>query len=468
MTAKNPKLIRGISRRLEVLFALYVAASVVYNAVFEVSAKWFHQADIVAYSRYYIQQGDAIDMGLLVKGISAKPTFLSTFGWWHETWAGIVPFWRPLTSQFFWLENHFFGFDRLDRWQWVGIFSHFVFVALLAAFTYRLTQRGWIAALAALCFAGAQAWFPMNVVYLATGQSVPGDIALDSWKNQPEMWAGSCTLAALLLALNGKWAWSLVCVGIGVCFKESGWFAFPMIPLALWAEGRARQIPRRVIYAAAATAVVLIVLRACAGWSVFYGYHLGAEHSGLRRYVLAVEGYFLNTLFSPDAAAALAACMIFALCLWRRANFYLRLAIGIAGMAGCLFVDSRIQETAFDGAAAQFLEFDLELGKLIGCLLFLIAAYALIIDGRYRKQAFSLLPMILISGAGMAAALQVTLHALYLTFALNSVLLAMGIAAVAQSIGMAISSRLDRRSETTPPAPNLTPKEAEGDQLAGV
>lgn len=422
--------------------SLYCAASAACHAIFGISARWLQAPDIVAYSREYIARVDPIDMSFLVRGISSKPTFLSTFAWWHQDWAGIVPFWRPLTSQIFWLEYRFFGFDHLDKWQWVSIASHFLVIALLALYGLRLGPNRWIAPLAVLFFAGDQNIWPADWLRpLLVGRSTPADIALDSWKNQPEIWVAACTLGAILSALSGRWALSLACAAIGICFKESGWYVFVIVPVALWGAGRMKTIPPKVLAAGSILAIALILFRASAGWAVFRGYHQYAEHTGIARYLVAVGGFYLGLLLSPSAASAILAACLFALALWRRLNDWLRLAMAFAAVTLCVLLDAILQLTSPIAAMVQYLEWDMELGNTVLAFLWIGMAWMLLTSANYRRIGVALVGMILISGASMGLASQVVRHVLYLTYAFQSLLMAVIVAAIAERLALWQSSR---------------------------
>lgn len=426
-------LLKRLSLIALAIVSLYAAVSVVHDAVFEISAPWLTAPNIVAYSREYITQMDPIDMGFLVPGIKSKPTFLSTFGWWHETWAGTVPFWRPLTSQFFWLEYHFFGFDHLDKWQWVGIASHFVAVLLLALLALRLFENKWIAPVAVLFFAGSEKLWPADLLAPLYGvRQIPANIALDSWKNQPELWTAACTFGAILAAISGRWAAAMACTAAAICFKESGWYLYLIVPLALWGVGKLGQVPRRVVIATIAMAVVFILLRASAGWTVFYGYHTGPETSGLTRYFTAVEGFWVGLLRSPSAATAIMAGCLFALMILRRPGEIARLILAAVVILACIFLNARLQLTTPDAAVAQYMEWDLELGNLVLSLLWLGAAWVLLTSPTYRRMGLAVVGMVLVSGISMGAAVQITRHVLYPTYAFQSLLMAMVLAACAE------------------------------------
>lgn len=415
------------------VFSLYSVVSVVYNTIFRVSARWLQAPDIVAYSRLYITRIDPIDMTLLVRGIRSKPTFLSTFAWWHQDWAGIVPFWRPLTSQFFWLEYRFFGFDHLDKWQWVGIASHLLMVALLALYALRVGPNRWIAPLAVLFFAGSETLGPADWLLPLMGARVtPCDIALDSWKNQPEAWVGICTIGAILAALSGRWARSLACAAAGISFKESGWYIFLLVPIALWGAGRLKTIPLKVYAAGALVAAAFILLRASAGPAVFRGYHQYTEHSGLARYLIAAQGFYVALLRSPSAASAIVAACLLALLLWSRASDWLRLGLGIASIAACVLLDAKLQLTTPAAAAAQYLEWDLELGNAVLAFFWLALAWVLLTSPTYRRIGVALVGMVLVSAISMALASQVVRHVLYIEHAFQSLLMAVVAAAAAE------------------------------------
>lgn len=124
-----------------------------------------------------------IDTWLIHNGLLAAPRFQDTFRWWVGTWAGQVPFYRPLSSMVFWAEWKLFG-DHELRYSLIAIL-------LFLAATYQFSR------LAADLFRHSGHPSPL----FATGLSclvflfglwlIPQQIAVNHdvfalWKNQPD------------------------------------------------------------------------------------------------------------------------------------------------------------------------------------------------------------------------------------------------------------------------------------------
>ena len=68
-----------------------------------------------------------IDTMLIHGGVVAAPSLRDTLRWWHGTWAGQVPFFRPLSSYAFWLDWKLFG-SREPRYLLLSIVLHLIAV----------------------------------------------------------------------------------------------------------------------------------------------------------------------------------------------------------------------------------------------------------------------------------------------------------------------------------------------------
>ena len=455
------------------VFFLYVLVSVLLN-VWQVGlGSWAATADITGRSRLWATRDTDVAQYLL-PGLRSKPNLLSTLGWWHGTWVGVVPFWRPLTSLLFWLEYHLMTPDRFDRWMLFSYACHLVFVGLLVVLIRRLTGRWGIAALAALLFAGS-AWMSppawMFALQMRAGGAsiaslsstrflaslVPCDVALDFWKNQPELWAGICTLAATLLALRGRWAGALALAVLGVCVKESGWYTFPIILLVLAQQRRLGTVPRWGWVATAASIVLLTLLRFSAGPAVFRGYHRGTNDNWWPRYSAVVEGPYLSLLSSPSAAAAILSGALLALAAWRRGPVIPRVLLGFGAFFLCAGLYGLTSGGGIAVGCVVLLDPHELLPTVLGSAIWLFVAWRLLARFAYRGLVARLVLMTLITAGSVAAASQVQAHVLYLTDAFQCCLGALGLSAVADDLGQAWTrqrKRLSPRRGVSMDAPN--------------
>ena len=124
-----------------------------------------------------------LDTRLIHDGLLRAPHFQDTLRWWTGTWAGQIPFYRPLTSWLFWGEWKAFG-DFETRWHCIANVMHLAAVyqfALLACalFRYFRLPRPWLAGiLTGLAFVqGLYALPEQNGIVVET---------FGLWKNQPD------------------------------------------------------------------------------------------------------------------------------------------------------------------------------------------------------------------------------------------------------------------------------------------
>lgn len=370
----------------------------------------------------------------LLPGLAMKTSFAQTLTWWHGTWAGQVPFWRPLTSYALWAEYRVFTPDRFDRWAWVSAISHLAFTGMLFLFVRRFTRSTVIAALAALIFAGSPSlspipWFNKLLIrcwlpLLAFDHVPPAFEALSSWKNQPEAWAGALTLAAMILALSRRWVGCLICTGLSICFKESGWLAFPLIGLALWADGGLRTIPRWAAVSGIVMAVALLCARAASSWPVFYGYHFGSNGHWAVRYINAAGGSYVNYLSTlTTALPALLGTFLFLLIHYARRMPNL-VAIGAALCAALVFSEltAIYYGQSLDVGATMLLTWQIGLHAAVLSLIWLLAVAALW-KHYSRRKVIGIALMGAVAALPIAAAAQVQVHVMYLSYAFDSILL---------------------------------------------
>ncbi len=376
--------------------------------------------------------------GYLLPGLNQKPTLLSTLDWWHTSWAGgpQVPFWRPLTSLGFWLEYHAFSSERVDRWMAVTAVCHLLFLALLVVFTQRLTQRWWLGVLAVLLFAGERALLirclppDCRTVYAALDMAAtPAAMALQNWKDQPEMWAGACILGAVILACDRRWVWALACAFAAVCFKESGWLVFPLSGVALWSRSQLRTVPHCVWVWAAVLILGLVVLRAWAGPAVFAGYHYGHNGHWWPRYFHQAGGcYLLFLTMTTSAGGVVLGTLLFVILRFWRRSLATGMVVAAAAIAIAAALQSRWCGGDFVAGLVCLLDWNEGLLCVVQSFLWLWLAFSLWKNRPYRRSAAALLLMDLLACAVVAAASQVTLHALYLALAFQSTLVSVPLA----------------------------------------
>ena len=375
-----------------------------------------------------------LDLQLIIGGADQVTTIGETFRWWHGTWIGQVPFWRPLTSLLFWGEYRMFGPERYDLWLGVSIALQVVVSLLLIILFNRLSGTKWMGWAVALYFSAWRA-LPLNLG-IGTGFlfASPSSLALDSPKNQPEITVAIFVLLALIGALRKQWWLVIISFVVAVCFKEMGWIALPLaLVTVLWKYGSKslREI-RPVWWLALGVAVVaLLVARASAGPEVFRGYHMGSNTMWVTRLVNSYADSFLSDrLFSTNVASALLGIALFTACLVRWRLWWKGLAVGVATI---VVVGVQMAVHRVDPAIALAMLAE-NWHVSFGTLIFLIPAWALVTTEHERKSALRLAALMLLATLPFVAAGQVTQHVLYLKGVFESGIVVLAFAALIERL----------------------------------
>lgn len=396
-----------------------------------VESRWLFNRDIVAFSRN-VPRVDRIDVPMLLGSLAAKPTFVSTFAWWHESWAKQAPYWRPLTMQTFWLEKRLFSLDRYDRWMWVTFVLGMVYAVLLGIYVHTLTGRRDLALLSVALFTlPSPLGHFQNII--PTGPN--SALVLGSWKDQPDLWANSLILAALVLTHRRRFGWALACSAVAVCFKESGWLVFPLCFVQLLAMRRLRELPPWVYGVSVVVVLTLLAFRYSAGPEVVRGYHMGSNTHWRNRYVNALEGLYFSFLFSFLPGWLLGHALYAGALAVRRLGpvrgvlSFLAMAVGVA------FCYARIAALTVPEAIVGLL--DPENNYILVAVLtavWLFGAVSLARNRSLRNWAAYFFVLGAISATTFVAATQVLSHALHLAMSFQSVIVAAMILAVAERI----------------------------------
>ena len=133
-----------------------------------------------------------LDTWLIHGGLVKAPRFRDTLHWWTGTWAGQVPFYRPIPSMVFWAEWKLFG-DREIRYRPFAILLHllvvyqFLRLAGDLARHFRTPSPESVMLLSGLIF--------VNGFYVLPHQAGINAQVFELWKNQPD------SLCALFLIL---------------------------------------------------------------------------------------------------------------------------------------------------------------------------------------------------------------------------------------------------------------------------
>jgi len=365
------------------------------------------------------------DMRLILGGLYTVERFADTAKWWHSTWAGQVPFWRPLTSLFFWVEVNLFG-ERYDYWLGVSVFLQLVVCSLLVAFVARISGRLWLGLLAAIYLA---AWrLPIQLGMSELFTAAPAGIASQSPKDQPELLVSICILLTLVFALSRRWGWLILSATLAVCFKESGWLSFPLaLAVILWSDGvkGLKAIPTKWWIALVLIVVVLICARASAGPEVFRGYRIGGNQAWALRLGNALGYYPINNLLIPfNAAAVLLGAAGLMIGLSRAGS---RVKPCLIGLAACVAAPIHMLLTG-EGIEVSLTQlFAMNWHVTVVSVIYLIPLACLVRNRQCWRLAILFGGMMVVAALPYAGASQVLRHALYLEYLFQAVLVAIAL-----------------------------------------
>lgn len=269
------------------------------------------------------------DTAMLYGSIDKKPTFASTWAWWHESWAPELLYWRPLTMQTLWIESRVFGEDHPVNWLRFSFVLHVATTLLFAWCVFTFFRRWDVAVLSVALYSWPRpGWLPYK--YWQT----PDVDIIYHWKDQPDLWVNLLIFAAILLALKRKWLGCVACCLLSVCFKESGWLSFPLVATALVFNGnvvaRAReskdvaaavntqhstlntpiadfatlkQVPIWAHLTMGIGIVALVALRWSAGRDVFFGHSaVHNAHPYWRYWNMAMDSEFTKAVWNLGSA----------------------------------------------------------------------------------------------------------------------------------------------------------------------
>ena len=410
------------------LFATYALAIVACVCVLanltRIERPWFTSPDIVKMSLADQQPAgtaDGIDLPLIINSLATKPTYASTFQWWHTSRIPKVPFWRPLSIQAFWLEKQAFTLERFDKWMIVSIIAHLGSLIALGWLALALTKRPVVAWLAILFFGGWHGTPWLSNSALANPLSVPGNVALDAWKNQPDLFADLFVFLSAALTLRGQYYPAIAMAFIAVAFKESGWMAWPIDGLALLLSGRFKSVGVRPIVTALAVIAALIALRASAGSAVFDGYHQGTNEGWLMRLDHSVYApytlLFLTAPYNWFFGNAIGTAIIM------RRRRWVAATICVVGLALSTLLQARILGEGVDIVVGGYTDPTLSIDTLINtfAVAFVVVSTYLVLRSKdCRPCGRFALGAALIAALPAVGAGQVLEHAFHQSYAFQS------------------------------------------------
>lgn len=372
------------------------------------------------------------DLALIKDGASRVVTWRDTWRWWHGPWIGQVPFWRPLTSYMFWLQIRCFGTDSFHGYAAVSALLVLLSAGVIYDFARQLTGSWKAALLAVYWYAGYR---PGRIGSIFPSARGPAVVVATYWKDQPDIVVVICLLVSLTMAMRRRlWA-SLAFVSLAVCFKESGWLGFVLVPLLMvcvsgvrWLRGLSPEL----IATSAFVIGALLALRYLSGPDVFGGFRMGTNRWWYIRYVHATAGYWPCLAWNclPAAIGSLG----LAVSIWMPCSLLTRMVVLLAGLAMAAGTQAARLDIPIAYAVAQLFElvgtFSLQT-VLLGGLWLLLASLLLLWAWR---QATCLALLSFVAALPYVAATQCGEHVLLLCYTFHAVIAALTIEALLSNI----------------------------------
>lgn len=278
-----------------------------------------------------------LDCIWLMTGIEPTHTFSGTLRWWTGAWCcDFVPYYRPLTSLFFWLEYRAFGPMGLQGFTAVHLISHLIMVVLCVFFFAEL--MGWRRAVATVSL-----WCLHVARFFGLGNT---EKTFPVWKDSCDIWCCICYISSLWLFLrylrNGRrlhLALALCAFVVAITFKEMAYTLPAMVLLLLWYERQLR--PRwRLILPYAGITLIGVVYRF---WALNGpGFKNGTNGAWWHRTLVDLVGppamFVLNADTLPAAVALLLVALLTATNPARK-----RTALWLGGSSVLLFIVAAVQ-----------------------------------------------------------------------------------------------------------------------------
>ena len=380
---------------------------------------------------------DSNDLSGNISEMAATPTFMSTFAYWHEGMLPTVPYWRPLTCQFGWLENRFLGTYRFDRWMWVSYVIEVLFVLAYGSFVFVLTRNVAVTVTSVAIWSCSRTWLHFLIHAFPAANETPIFMLLRSVKFQPDLCANTFIFTALTLLCLRTWSGALVCTAIAICFKESGWLAFPLGLIVLTATGRLKSVPTWMYPATVVTIAVLVAFRLSAGSAVAQGFHMGTNMFWYSRYANAVEGTLLINSQVYPAETLLAATIYLLYRVRKLQRPIIILAVICSVIPACGIVAAHAAHCPFLVGVDMLLDPSVFLPAVLASLTCMVGMDALIRDKDLRGYALLAIALALVAALQFVAATQILTHALVSALAFQSVFVALACVATAKRFAAA-------------------------------
>lgn len=362
-------------------------------------------------------KADKIDIPVLLNSLASKPTYSSTFAWWHSSWCKEVPFWRPLTIQSFWLEKAAFTTDHFEKWYCVMFLFKLIFFALMGVYAFKLTKRRDIALLATALYGIPITIIPHLADFVLT--QAPVDL-VNAWKDQPDLWTDILILSALIFTFDKRYWLALLSATLAVCFKESGWFAFPLILLQLFYTRQIKSVPKSIFIGTLASIVLLAILRISSG--VGHGFSMGTNEYWFNRYFGAVGGLYLTTAMAFPIAWLMGTTLFATVFTAIRCNRLISISVFATGIAITLTLAWFLQGTPVSSALISFVDYESpNFIYTVPVFVWLLLAAPLFFNRPALMRCSYVYVLIAITAVPFVMATQVLHHALHLSTCFGSI-----------------------------------------------
>jgi hypothetical protein len=361
-------------------------------------------------------------------------SFIQTRSYWHEDYTPGIPFYRPLSLTWFWIEYHAFTPYHYNRWIAVSICLQLLFCTLFGLFLRKLSGST-SAALFTLCLFAGMRFGPISdfLECFRISEGVPGLVAVLAWKDQPTMLSDCALLSALIFTQREKWFAALFSAVVAVLFKEAGWITYALAFLMLAYQGKLSKVPKWVYVAAFIGIAIPMLARDLSGMGVIGGYRVGHNYSWRTRYMYAVAGTFFADAINGGWPAGLLGVTLYGICRLQRTRLILRVLAAAFAASVAIWLQSRLLHAPYVEGFAIMLDPSMELSYIILMFIFAVGAGLLVKERELIKAAGLLIIYSFIAALCYVAALQVNIHALELCYVCQASVVGLAIAATFRS-----------------------------------
>ncbi|MDR3708316.1 MAG: hypothetical protein P4L33_08440 [Capsulimonadaceae bacterium] len=311
--------------------------------------------------------------------------------WDCTNYAG-TQYWRPLTEITYWTQWDLYGF-HFERYGAVSVILYYLCTIALGWTIWSMSRRFDITLLTLFLFAGFRPFFNLLYPTFDTPTSIPA-LSVMNWKDQPDLWTDIFVFLSIGFAFQKHWTFSLISAIVAVCFKETGWFAFMLIPGFYYSLGKWNEIPKYIKRRAICSTVLLILIRIHAHYwgNGFHGtefYEGHANPTGFLRYIINSGGIIINNLFLRPGAVVLALGLIYSF--WNQKQtkkiypFIWKIALTILATIATQMI---YFELSFLVALASLFDWSTLGAYTMGCLLFFLSFACLCRNEKLHKMGF--------------------------------------------------------------------------------